>query len=356
MTQVLDRLKSLISWSRMKFKPAKSRSLSLQKGKVDDNTVFHIDGQAIPTVCEQPVKSLGRWYDRSLKDTMQSQGIKEEAEKGLKTINKTDLQGRFKVWILQFMLIPKLLWPLQIYEVGLSAVEAIERKISQYTRKWLGLPPGLTTVALYSRSTKLRLPLKAITEEYKVGKAKLQMMLTHSKDITISSAATKLKSGRKWKVAQATDQATEAAKFKEILGATQTNRHGLGFGQEKTVWWSQASDKERRELVLDEIRHVEETSRVQTAVQQRQQGQWTTWEQALQRSLSWNDIWHMAPLRLSFIIRAVYDQLPTGVNLAHWNVEQGVKCALCGGTETLSHVLSSCKEALGSGRYTWRHN
>jgi hypothetical protein len=179
----------------------------------------------------------------------------------------------------------------------------------------------LTTVALYSRSTKLRLPLKAITEEYKVGKARLQMMLTHSKDIAVSSTATKLKSGRKWKVAQATDQATEAAKFKEILGATQTNRHGLGFGQEKMVWWSQASDKERRELVLDEIRHVEETSRVQTAVQQRQQGQWTTWEQALQRSLSWNDIWHMGPLRLSFIIRAVYDQLPTGDNLACWNVE-----------------------------------
>ena len=71
-------------------------------------------------------------------------------------------------------------------------------------------------------------------------------------------------------MAQATDQAIEATKFKEILSATQTNRHGLGFGQEKTVWWSQASDKERRELVLDEIRHVEETSRVQTAVQQRQ--------------------------------------------------------------------------------------
>ena len=36
-----------------------------------------------------------------------------------------------------------------------------------------------------------------------------------------------------------------------------------------------------------------------------------------------------------------------------WNK---VKCTLCGGTQTLSHVLSGCKEALGSGRYTWRHN
>ena len=229
------------------------------------------------------------------------------------------------------MLIPKLLWPLQIYEVGLACVEAIEKKISCYTRKWLGLPPGLTSVALYSKTAKLRLPLKAVTEEYKVGKARLQMMLSYSKDASVSITETKLKSGRKWKVSKATEQAIEAAKFKEILGATQTNRQGLGYGSEKRKWWSQVSDSVKRDLVLDEIRHVEETHRVQQAVQQHQQGQWTTWDDALQRSLSWDDIWSMAPLRLSFIIRAMYDQLPTGDNLARWNVTQDVKCALCGG-------------------------
>src|SRR5215467_8898380 len=98
------------------------------------------------------------------------------------------------------MLIPKLLWPLQIYEVGLACVEAIEKKISCYTRKWLGLPPGLTSVVLHSKTAKLRLPLKAVTEEYKVGKARLQMMFSYSKDASVSITETKLKSGRKWKV------------------------------------------------------------------------------------------------------------------------------------------------------------
>src|SRR5215467_4204632 len=116
------------------------------------------------------------------------------------------------------MLIPKLLWPLQIYEVGLAYVEAIEKKISCYTRKWLGLPPGLTSVALYSKTAKLRLPLKAVTEEYKVGKARLQMMLSYSKDASVSITETKLKSGRMW-VSKATEQPIEAVKFKEILGA-----------------------------------------------------------------------------------------------------------------------------------------
>ena len=37
--RVLDRLDSLIACSRMKFKPTKSRSLSLQRGKLDESTV-----------------------------------------------------------------------------------------------------------------------------------------------------------------------------------------------------------------------------------------------------------------------------------------------------------------------------
>lgn len=64
----------------------------------------------------------------------------------------------------------------------------------------------------------------------------------------------------------------------------------------------------------------------------------------------------MAPLRLSFIIRAVYDQLPTGANLTKWKLTQDDKCSLCGAVETLNHVLTACKVALSSGRYTWRHN
>ena len=129
------------------------------------------------------------------------------------------MQGKFKVWILQFMLIPKLLWPLQIYEIGLSMVETIERKINSSTRKWLGLPPSLTSVALYSRSSKLRLPLRAITEEYKVAKTRLQLMLKHSTDPAINSTEPVLKTGRKWKVCKVIEEAAESAKLKNFCGS-----------------------------------------------------------------------------------------------------------------------------------------
>src|SRR5215470_9593881 len=276
---VLDRLDTIMEWGRMKFKPAKSRSLSIKEGKVDDQVVFRISGQAISTVSQVPVKSLGRWYSSSLLDSEQSKLTKSMAEEGLEAINKTLLQGKHKLWIVQFMLIPKLLWPLQVYEIGLSAVEAIEKKIGRYTRKWLGLPAGLASVALYSRSAKLRLPLKAITEEFQVGKVRLQMMLNHSQDQAVRDTKAQLRTGRKWKANEATEKAEEAAKFKEILGANQTGRHGLGYGRERRIWWSKASPAEKRELVIQEVKHKTEAKRVQAAVQQGQQGQWTTWEE-----------------------------------------------------------------------------
>jgi len=42
----------------MQFKPSKSRSISVVKGKVVDKTFF-INGEAIPTVSEKPVRVLG---------------------------------------------------------------------------------------------------------------------------------------------------------------------------------------------------------------------------------------------------------------------------------------------------------
>ena len=59
------------------------------------------------------------------------------------------------------MLIPKLLWPLLVYKIFSTTVEATEARINKFTRRWLGVPPDLTEVAMYCRKPKLRLPLKS---------------------------------------------------------------------------------------------------------------------------------------------------------------------------------------------------
>ncbi|GFN77029.1 reverse transcriptase [Plakobranchus ocellatus] len=109
-------------------------------------------------------------------------------------------------------------------------------------------------------------------------------------------------------------------------------------------------------MIIDEIRNEEDSTRVQKAVQQPQQGQWTNWDTAIQRSLTWNDIWHMAPLRISFPIRSVYDLLPSNANLARWGKKDDPTSPLRQGRQTTEHVLSSCKVALSQRLDTWRHN
>ncbi len=65
-SRLLKRLDELIIWARMKFKPQKSRSLSLRKGERNDRVTFTISGEDIPRIVDQPIRSLGRLYTSGL--------------------------------------------------------------------------------------------------------------------------------------------------------------------------------------------------------------------------------------------------------------------------------------------------
>ena len=136
---------------------------------------------------------------------------------------------------------------------------------------------------------KLRLPLKSILEEYKCGKARLLSMLEESEDPVVKTVQPTIKTGTKWKVAEAVDEVKECLKIKDVIGQTQTDRKGLGSSTAKL--WSKADGKKKRDMVINEIWLNEDSRRVQKAVQQPQQGQWTNWDNALQKSLTWNEIW-----------------------------------------------------------------
>ncbi|GFO04134.1 reverse transcriptase [Plakobranchus ocellatus] len=131
------------------------------------------------------------------------------------------------------MLIPKLLWPLLVYEISTSTAESIETKINRFTRKWLEFPRGSMDVAMYCHKAKLRLALKSIVEEYKCGKTRLMTMLEDSEDPAVRSILLQLRTGRKWKVDKAINQAKEGLEMKAVTGLTQTGRKGLGSGEVK---------------------------------------------------------------------------------------------------------------------------
>ena len=84
------------------------------------------------------------------------------------------------------------------------------------------------------------------------------------------------------------------------------------------------------------------------------QGASTRWE-VPERSISQWDLMKTSDASFKFLVKSVYDLLPTPSNKNTWfGTEE--KCALCGQEGTLNHILSGCKVALAQGRYKWRHD
>ena len=354
-TRMLNRLIELVSWCGMKFKPQKSRSLSLLKGKMV-SIPFTLEGVRIPTVRETGVKSLGRWYSFPLTDRHRGVELQELALKFLQRIDKTALPGRFKIWMVQFGILPRLLWPITIYEITLSRIEIIEAKISAMVRKWLGVPRMLTTIALYGKTNKLSLPLTSLIEEYKVSKVRLQSMLCSSRDKKISSNPPTINVGRKWNVTEVLHSVNGMAKHEEVVGVIQNSRRGLGMEKRcKFVSEVSVGGSQHRKLQEAGVRSLQEEERLVQAAQQGQQGRWLNWE-VEDRRLTWSDIWSTEFGRLKRQLQLTYDVFPTPANLTRWGIRSNPCCHLCGAYANLSHILSGCRVALQKGWYTYRHN
>lgn len=61
--RLLKRFEELLGWARMRIQPPKSRSLLIRKGARNDLITFTADGERIPLLAEQPVRSFGRLYN-----------------------------------------------------------------------------------------------------------------------------------------------------------------------------------------------------------------------------------------------------------------------------------------------------
>ena len=58
----------------------------------------------------------------------------------------------------------------------------------------------------------------------------------------------------------------------------------------------------------------------------------------------------------TFSIEYLNNTLPNRKNLCRWAISQSFNCSFCLQSETLQHVICSCKSYSDEGRYTWRHN
>ena len=114
MEELLKCLQEPFKWAVMKLKPSKSRNLSIIKERFKE-IESAIDDNVVPTIREKSVKSLGHSYSLSLTDRHRWQDLLKQL--------KDEFLSIYKLWSVYFGLIPRLAWPMQIYEVSLSRIE-----------------------------------------------------------------------------------------------------------------------------------------------------------------------------------------------------------------------------------------
>ena len=130
----------------MEVKPATSRSLVLEKDRVlnSNKARWKVKQQPIPAVSEQPVKILGKWFRGALNNKASKAGCRVDGESGEEWITR-----QYKTWCYQHAVLPRLLWPMLVYKIPLTRMEALEQKISQYFRRWPS-SQELSGIGLYS--------------------------------------------------------------------------------------------------------------------------------------------------------------------------------------------------------------
>jgi len=92
----------------------------------------------------------------------------------LGVVDKSELPGKFKAWIYQHGILPRILWPILVYDVPISTVEGFEIRVSRFLWKCLRLPQSLSSIALYGQTNKLKLPISSLNEEF---------MLTRTREV-----------------------------------------------------------------------------------------------------------------------------------------------------------------------------
>ena len=314
--------------------------------------LLKVGGELITPIQDLPIKSLGKVYNDTLNEKQQIEEVNKQVLADLKTIDKCRLPGRYKAWIVQHMMMPRLMWPLSIYNVPLTTVEYLQTKITASLKKWLKLPKSLSSACFYSKTSKLKLPYSSLTEEFKAAKARNLVTFQESKDVCIKNAGIEVDAGKKTNTPGAVQEAKSRLRVQELTGVPNKGKEGLGMRRRK--YFSTSSCKDKRDMIVKSVREREEERRFVKMTGFACQGANLRWE-VPQRRLNHNDIIRSSDEKLKFLIKSVYDVLPTPANKSKW-FKTEEKCLLCGKEGTLAHILSGCSVALSQGRYKWRHD
>ena len=209
----------------------------------------------------------------------------------------------------------------------------------------LGLLRNLNSAALYGSSNAIQLPFRGLVEEFMVSRTREIYQYKNSRDPKVTNAGIEVLTRRKWSAAKELAIAEGNLRGKLIVGSVAKGRAGLGLIP--TYCPGKVMIKEGQKLIQDKVRAGMEEKRMTKMVGYDQQGAWTKWDKIDRCKVSWSEFWKTNFSRTKFLVKMVYDLLPSPANLHVWGKTETPNCPLRPEKRSLQHILSSCKNSLG---------
>ena len=97
----------------------------IDNGKIIDKYTFSFKVEIIPSIHAKPFGFLGRTINFTVSDKHSVEKFVTEVFLGFKLIDKFSHTEIHNVWILKNMLIPRLCWPLLIYEISIAVIDCL---------------------------------------------------------------------------------------------------------------------------------------------------------------------------------------------------------------------------------------
>ena len=125
-------------------------------------------------------------------------------------------------------------------------MEGLERRVSRFQRKWLGLPQSLIKITLYEKNNTLELP--SLNEEFMVTHTREVLQYQESSNPKVSQAGIQVRTGHKGKAAEAESWLRPST----LVGMVACGRVGLGSGTKPC--YDKTKRKDRRAMIPEEVR------------------------------------------------------------------------------------------------------
>lgn len=208
--------------------------------------------------CEEPTEAIEETWSfvlATLRDRQQMDQLRQVTKRGLERIIKTMLPCRIKLLCAQFVLLPRLRWPLTIYEVPIWRSKNWRGLLTHLPKSGWNSPNALVTSECMEEAF-WRQAIFSFAEEFKCSSVWSEMTLVESNDSCSSLAASTLATRRKWTPFAAAQQAKSDLRHRDIwynsaekaLALDREEQRGTGQYQLiADVWLSRMCSKKSRQ-------------------------------------------------------------------------------------------------------------